>query len=128
MKPIKLFFTTTIALCSCVVAGAQVKIGDNHTNICTSCLLELESPTKCLKLTGVFDTTRIAAPMEGMMVYDSASKAVRVYQSGKWNRFAKMKLPTPGKKPQAPNKKLPAQNFLLETCIANTKNPLLTSV
>ncbi|PWJ54554.1 putative repeat protein [Dyadobacter jejuensis] len=64
---------------------AQVKIGDNPTTIGASSILELESTNKALLVTRVANTTAIATPVDGMIIYDISSQCVRAYQDGTWS-------------------------------------------
>jgi hypothetical protein len=67
-----------------VLLSAQVKIGDNPTTVGASSLLELESTTKALLITRVPNTASIAAPVNGMLIYDISSSCVKGYQNGAW--------------------------------------------
>jgi len=80
----KKLLLTLLALCGLNVA-AQVKIGDNPTNIGSSSLLELESSNKAFVLTRVVNTAAIITPLNGMMVYDISTNCIKVYENGKWS-------------------------------------------
>jgi hypothetical protein len=81
MKKILLLFAFFTSLC----ATAQVKIGDNPTNVGTSSSLELESTDKALLLTRVANTAAITDPVNGMVVYDISSNCVKSYENGAWS-------------------------------------------
>ena len=59
-------------------ANAQMKVGSNPTTITPSAILELEGTNKALRLTRVAltsinDVTTVPAPVNGMMVYNTAN-------------------------------------------------------
>jgi hypothetical protein len=66
------------------IAFAQIKIGDNPTNIGISSLLELESTNKALLITRVVNTSSIISPVNGMLVYDLSANCIKGYQNGVW--------------------------------------------
>jgi len=51
---------------------AQVKIGDNPTNVGASSALELESTNKALVVTRVANTVLIVNPVNGMIIKDNS--------------------------------------------------------
>lgn len=63
---------------------AQVKIGDNPTTIGPSSLLEIESTNKALVVTRVTNTSVIAQPVNGMIVYVLYDNKFKIYQNGTW--------------------------------------------
>ncbi len=63
---------------------AQVKIGDNVTNVGTSSSLELESANKALVITRVANTAAITNPVNGMIIYDISSNCIKAYENGVW--------------------------------------------
>ena len=77
-----LFFSALLLLC--ISATAQVKIGNNPTTIGSSSILELENSSKALLITRVADTSAIANPKNGMIIYDTTLDCFRGYQSGGW--------------------------------------------
>lgn len=66
------------------MAVAQVKAGDNPEAIGQGSVLELESADKALVITRVANTTAVAVPVNGMMVYDVSSKCLKAYENGRW--------------------------------------------
>lgn len=68
-----------------LTSSAQVKIGDNPTNLGASSSLELESTNKALVLTRVANTAAITTPVNGMIVYDLSSNCVKAYENGVWS-------------------------------------------
>ena len=64
------------------IAFAQIKIGDNPTNIGISSLLELESTNKALLITRVVNTSSIISPVNGMLIYDLSANCIKGYQNG----------------------------------------------
>lgn len=68
-----------------ISATAQVKIGNNPTNIGASSLLELESTDKGLILPRVANTAAILVPVNGMLIYDISAKCTKVYESDAWS-------------------------------------------
>ena len=68
----------TLALTAGIMASAQVKIGDDVTNLNANSLLELESTSKGVlfprvTLTGTTDATTVGAHVAGMTVYNTAA-------------------------------------------------------
>jgi hypothetical protein len=68
-----------------ITATAQVKIGNNPTNVGASSLLELESTNKALLLPRVPNTAAIASPVNGMMIYDVSVNCFRSYENNSWS-------------------------------------------
>ena len=64
---------------------AQVKIGDNPTTKNAASVLELESTNKALLISRVANTSAIATPINGMMIYDISAQCVRFYQNNSWS-------------------------------------------
>ena len=89
-----LFFSALLLLC--ISATAQVKIGNNPTTIASSSILELENPTKALVITRVADTSAIANPTKGMIIYDTSLGCFRGYQAGAWTGCGFLDLSTNG--------------------------------
>ena len=82
-----LFFTTLTFF-----AQAQLKVGDNPTNIQKSSILELESSRQGLLLPRLSDTVAINAltPPDGMIIYLSADNSLRLRSNGSWKRIASL--------------------------------------
>ena len=81
MKKLILLFLMLVGFLS----YAQVKIGDNPTNIGASSSLELESTNKALVVTRVANTGAIHTPVNGMIIYDNSTACFKVYQNGAWS-------------------------------------------
>lgn len=47
-------------------------------------LMQLNSDNQALQITRIANTAAIAAPADGMMIYDNASNCYKGYQNGKW--------------------------------------------
>src|ERR1044071_2323205 len=75
-----------------MLAKAQLKIGDNPTNIQKSSILELESTRQGLLLPRLADTAAINAltPPDGMIIYLTADKSLRIRSNGAWVKLADM--------------------------------------
>src|SRR5437868_2629045 len=75
-----------------IMAKAQLKIGDNPTSIQKSSILELESSRQGLLLPRLTDTTAINAltPPDGMIIYLTADKSLRIRSNGAWVKLADM--------------------------------------
>ena len=73
-----------------MLANAQLKIGDNPTNIQKSSILELESTRQGLLLPRLADTAAINAltPPDGMVIYLNADKSLRLRSNGQWKKIA----------------------------------------
>lgn len=74
------------------ITQAQLKIGDNPTSIQKSSILELESSRQGLLLPRLTDTTAINAltPPDGMIIYLTADKSLRIRSNGAWVKLADM--------------------------------------
>ena len=83
----------TLLIASGIVATAQVKIGDNPTNVGASSSLELESTNRALLLTRVANTAAIATPVNGMMIYDISANCIKGYENGAWSGCLSSNLP-----------------------------------
>jgi hypothetical protein len=75
----------TLLIAAGITATAQVKIGDNPTNVGTSSSLELESTNRALLLPRVANTAAIASPVNGMMIYDISVNCFRSYENNSWS-------------------------------------------
>ncbi|PZR29824.1 MAG: hypothetical protein DI535_01605 [Citrobacter freundii] len=75
---------------STVMVNAQLKVGDNPTNIQKSSILELESTRQGLLLPRLADTTAINAltPPDGMIIYLNADNSLRLRSNGSWKKIA----------------------------------------
>jgi hypothetical protein len=71
---------------------AQLKIGDNPTSIQKSSILELESTRQGLLLPRLTDTAAINAltPPDGMIIYLTSDKSLRIRSNGAWLKLADM--------------------------------------
>src|SRR5437867_8776417 len=74
------------------VGHAQLKIGDNPTNIQKSSILELESTRQGLLLPRLSDTVAINSltPPDGMIIYLTADNSLRIRSNGAWKKLASM--------------------------------------
>lgn len=86
-KSIILLFTL---LCFGMLASAQLKVGDNPTNIQKSSILELESTRQGLLLPRLADTAQInvLTPPDGMIIYLNTDKSLRLRSNGYWKKIA----------------------------------------
>lgn len=64
----------------------NVGIGTNNPH--ASAMLDVSSTNKGLRLPRVSDTTKVAAPAEGLLVYDGESKAPTYFDGNRWNNLA----------------------------------------
>lgn len=73
-----------------IASQAQLKIGDNPTNIQKSSVLELESNRQGLLLPRLSDTAAINSlnPPDGMIIYLNADKSLRLRSNGSWKKIA----------------------------------------
>lgn len=73
-----------------IVVNAQLKIGDNSTNIQKSSVLELESSRQGLLLPRLADTAAInlLTPPDGMIIYLNADRSLRLRSNGSWKKIA----------------------------------------
>lgn len=85
-----ILLATFITLAS--ISYAQLKVGDNPTNIQKSSILELESSRQGLLLPRLDDTAAINAlnPPDGMIIYLNGDKSVRLRSNGIWKKLADM--------------------------------------
>lgn len=91
----KLLFAGVLAL-GALTSKAQLKVGDNPTNIQRSAVLELESNRQGLLLPRLTDTTGInaLAPLDGMIIYFSdgvtpgPNRGLYVRKFGHWEKMA----------------------------------------
>jgi hypothetical protein len=69
---------------------AQLKVGDNPTNIQKSSVLELESTRQGLLLPRLTDTVAInlLTPPDGMIIYLTADNSLRLRSNGSWKKIA----------------------------------------
>jgi hypothetical protein len=79
-----------------VAANAQLKIGDNPTNIQKSAILELESTRQGLLLPRLTDTVAIngLTPPDGMIIYLNSDNSLRLRSNGSWKKIADMAAAT----------------------------------
>jgi len=79
-----LFVFTTL------LTKAQLKVGDNPTNIQKSSVLELESTRQGLLLPRLTDTAAInlLTPPDGMIIFLTADKSLRLRSNGMWKKIA----------------------------------------
>lgn len=83
--------TLFIVMLFSVSAHAQTvdntgNVGVNTDQIFKDALLQLESDTSALLLPRVADTTAIATPKPGMIIYDQQTKCIRGYADNQWTR------------------------------------------
>jgi hypothetical protein len=73
-----------------MLASAQLKIGDNPTNIQKSSILELESTRQGLLLPRLSDTGSINSltPPDGMIIFLNSDKSLRLRSNGSWKKIA----------------------------------------
>lgn len=73
-----------------IAAHAQLKVGDNPTNIQKSSILELESSRQGLLLPRLADTVAInlLTPPDGMIIYLNSDKSLRLRSNGSWKKIA----------------------------------------
>ena len=73
-----------------ILTQAQLKIGDNPTNIQKSSILELESTRQGLLLPRLSDTAAINAltPPDGMIIYLTTDNSLRLRSNGSWKKIA----------------------------------------
>lgn len=75
-----------------MLANAQLKVGDNPTNIQKSSILELESTRQGLLLPRLTDTAAInlLTPPDGMIIFFTPDKSLRIRSQGAWKKLASM--------------------------------------
>jgi hypothetical protein len=88
-KPKKLVLSLVLLL-STLLTQAQLKVGDNPTNIQKSSVLELESTRQGLLLPRLTDTVAInlLTPPDGMIIYLTADNSLRLRSNGSWKKIA----------------------------------------
>lgn len=81
-----------LLLLTAIYSQAQLKVGDNPTNIQKSSILELESSRQGLLLPRLADTVAINAltPPDGMIIFLSADNSLRLRSNGSWKRIASL--------------------------------------
>lgn len=86
----KHLFLVVTFLTAGIVTNAQLKVGDNPTNIQKSSILELESTRQGLLLPRLADTAAINAltPPDGMIIYLNADNSLRLRSNGQWKKIA----------------------------------------
>lgn len=86
----KTLILSFFALLTATLTKAQLKIGDNPTNIQKSSVLELESTRQGLLLPRLADTAAINAlnPPDGMIIYLSSDNSLRLRSNGSWKKIA----------------------------------------
>jgi len=77
-------------LFSTLLTRAQLKVGDNPTNIQKSSVLELESTRQGLLLPRLTDTAAInlLTPPDGMIIFLTSDKSLRLRSNGSWKKIA----------------------------------------
>lgn len=73
-----------LSVAGCLIAQAQVKIGDNPSTISPGSLLELESTSKALTLPRMttVQMQAVASPKNGMIIYNTDSNCLYLYKNG----------------------------------------------
>jgi hypothetical protein len=89
-KPTKALVLSLLLLLSGLLTKAQLKVGDNPTNIQKSSVLELESTRQGLLLPRLTDTVAInlLTPPDGMIIFLTADKSLRLRSNGSWKKIA----------------------------------------
>lgn len=90
MKNLKKCYLLSFFVVLSFAANAQkvaLKVGTNPTTIDPSAVLEIESTTKGFAMPRMTNTQRkaIAAPIEGLQVYDTTLKGIYIYDGLKWD-------------------------------------------
>ncbi|HEX8577570.1 MAG TPA: hypothetical protein VF677_14885 [Flavobacterium sp.] len=67
-----------------IAATTSAQVGIGTTSPQASSLLDLSSTDKALLLTRVASNASIAAPVNGMIIYDISSNCFKAYQNGAW--------------------------------------------
>ncbi|SIS76250.1 hypothetical protein [Chryseobacterium gambrini] len=67
------------------VAKDNGNVGIGTDSPLVSAILDLTSENKALLITRVPNTSAIAVPENGMLIYDIANKCIKVYQSNSWS-------------------------------------------
>src|ERR1044072_4407299 len=120
MKAVFTFFNRktvlmfSIFLLTGVMVNAQLKIGDNPTNIQKSSILELESSRQGLLLPRLADTAAINAlnPPDGMIIYLNSDKSLRLRSNGSWKKIADLGEATSNWSLTGNSGTNPASNFI----------------
>src|SRR5438045_6196540 len=88
----KVLLAFFVLLCMGFGVNAQLKVGDNPTTIQKSSKLELESSRQGLLLPRLADTTGINAltPPDGMIIFLTSDKSLRIRSNGAWVKLADM--------------------------------------
>lgn len=86
----KIMFLLLTVVTFSITASAQLKVGDNPTNIQKSSILELESTRQGLLLPRLSDTAAINSlnPPDGMIIYLNTDKSLRLRSNGSWKKIA----------------------------------------
>ena len=86
MKIKQIFLTTLTFLSLYTTIQAQVKIGDNPTEINTSAELEIESTDKGILLPRLTTAQRdaISEPAEGLLIYNIETKCLEFFNEAEW--------------------------------------------
>ena len=110
-RSIILIFTL---LCFGMLANAQLKVGDNPTNIQKSSILELESTRQGLLLPRLADTAQINAltPSDGMIIYLNTDKSLRLRSNGSWKKIADLSEATANWSLNGNSGTDPSKNFI----------------
>lgn len=99
---------------SFMLANAQLKVGDNPTNIQKSSILELESTRQGLLLPRLADTANINAlnPPDGMIIFLNTDKSLRLRSNGAWKKIADLSEATSNWSLNGNAGTNPANNFI----------------
>jgi len=97
-----------------MLANAQLKVGDNPTNIQKSSILELESTRQGLLLPRLADTAQINAltPSDGMIIYLNTDKSLRLRSNGSWKKIADLSEATANWSLNGNSGTDPSKNFI----------------
>src|SRR5882762_9532014 len=92
----KVLLLSSFFLLSALLTKAQLKVGDNPTNIQKSSILELESSRQGLLLPRLADTVAINAlnPPDGMIIYLNTDNSLRLRSNGSWKKIADLAAAT----------------------------------
>ena len=91
-KTTKRILFASLLLLTGIFSQAQLKVGDNPTNIQKSSILELESSRQGLLLPRLADTVAINAltPPDGMIIYLNSDNSLRLRSNGIWKKIASL--------------------------------------
>lgn len=78
----KKFILCIAAIVYFIAADAQVGIGTNSPN--TNAILDISSANKAVIFPRLVDTSNVANPIEGMMIYNKHTKAPFFHDGNKW--------------------------------------------